>query len=296
MATAKSPTSAARRKCLGKWTAAAGTPTTASSHRQSLPLGRPHPRRSDRPHRAAVGPLQRDGLERPQRRRNFRGEEVGRLVFPRDHRRGVAVEDEVPHRPRRLPTRRTDPAAGPQAAERHARTAALWDAAADAGAEHARAVEEIELRVHGYEEIDRPEFWKFIDEAMAGFAHFPQGASITRTPPAVEGIGAEVAFRPPRISPRQAVEWDGEVLEELIELLAEMAPHGQFLWNNKQVVPLYVPEQKEPWAAVQTKKKVDARPRDAFRAERWRHARPAGWLRRRAASGTANGRATTCCG
>ena len=39
-----------------------------------------------------------------------------------------------------------------------------------------------------------------------------------------------------------------------MELLAETAPQGQFLWNNKQVVPLYVPEQHEPWAAVQTKK------------------------------------------
>ena len=46
----------------------------------------------------------------------------------------------------------------------------------------------------------------------------------------------------------------GDVLEELFELLAEVAPAGQFLWNNQQVVPLYVRSQKEPWAAVQTKK------------------------------------------
>ena len=44
------------------------------------------------------------------------------------------------------------------------------------------------------------------------------------------------------------------MLEDLMELLAEVAPQGQFLWNNKQVVPIYVPEQREPWAAVQTKK------------------------------------------
>ena len=50
------------------------------------------------------------------------------------------------------------------------------------------------------------------------------------------------------------IEWETEVLEELFELLDETAPDGQFLWNNKQVVPLYVPEQQEPWAAVQTKK------------------------------------------
>ena len=50
------------------------------------------------------------------------------------------------------------------------------------------------------------------------------------------------------------VHWDVEVLEDLMEMLAEIAPQGQFLWNNKQVVPVYVPEQREPWAAVQTKK------------------------------------------
>ena len=44
------------------------------------------------------------------------------------------------------------------------------------------------------------------------------------------------------------------MLEDLTEMLAEIASGGQFLWNNKQVVPLYVPEQHEPWAAVQTKK------------------------------------------
>ena len=55
----------------------------------------------------------------------------------------------------------------------------------------------------------------------------------------------------------KTVQWDGEVLEELMELLAEVRPEGQLLWNNKQMVPLYVREQKEPWAAVLTKK-VDA--------------------------------------
>ena len=36
--------------------------------------------------------------------------------------------------------------------------------------------------------------------------------------------------------------------------MAEIAPQGQFLWNNKQVVPVYLPGHQEPWAAVQTKK------------------------------------------
>jgi excinuclease ABC subunit A len=39
-----------------------------------------------------------------------------------------------------------------------------------------------------------------------------------------------------------------------MDLLADTAPNAQFLWTNKQVVPVYVAGQKEPWAAVQTKK------------------------------------------
>ncbi len=46
-----------------------------------------------------VRPVQRDRLEHADRGRDSRGEEIGRLVLPRHHRRGVAVEDEVPHRP-----------------------------------------------------------------------------------------------------------------------------------------------------------------------------------------------------
>ena len=52
----------------------------------------------------------------------------------------------------------------------------------------------------------------------------------------------------------KTIRWDVEVLEDLFEMLAETAPQAQFLWNNKQVVPIYLPEQHEPWAAVQTKK------------------------------------------
>ena len=74
--------------------------------RQPVPLGRPHPGRGRRPHPAAVRPVCRDRLERPQRGRDSRGEEVGRLVLPRHHRRGVAAEDEVPHGPEHLPAGR----------------------------------------------------------------------------------------------------------------------------------------------------------------------------------------------
>ncbi len=116
--------------------------------------------------------------------------------------------------------------------------------------------QEIELRVYDYAEIDHAEFWEFVDEAVAGFARFSE--RVQQDPKAIlqpwKQLGRKWHFARRGFRPGAKIAWDAEVLEELIELLAETAPEAQILWNNKQVVPFYVPEQREPWAAVQTKK------------------------------------------
>ncbi len=40
----------------------------------------------------------------------------------------------------------------------------------------------------------------------------------------------------------------------MCELLSEAAPAAQFLWNNQQLVHLFVPQQREPWATIHTKR------------------------------------------
>jgi excinuclease ABC subunit A len=115
--------------------------------------------------------------------------------------------------------------------------------------------QEIELRVYKYEEIDRPAFWQFVDRAVAGFGKFTEkvqsGADILQP---WKQLGRTWHFARKGFTLGKKVQWDVEVLEDLTEMLAEIASGGQFLWNNKQVVPLYVSEQHEPWAALQTKK------------------------------------------
>ncbi len=49
-------------------------------------------------------------------------------------------------------------------------------------------------------------------------------------------------------------EWSPSLLERLHGMLKETAGDGHFAWNNQQVVHLFVPEQKEPWATLHTKK------------------------------------------
>jgi excinuclease ABC subunit A len=115
--------------------------------------------------------------------------------------------------------------------------------------------QEIEVRVNSYSEIDRPEFWAFIDQAVGGFGKYSQQAKEqTDILQPWKQLGRKWHFARRGFPLGGKVEWEMEVLEELIELLNETAPYGQLLWNNKQVVPLYVPQQREAWAAVQTKK------------------------------------------
>ena len=115
--------------------------------------------------------------------------------------------------------------------------------------------QEIELRVHGYSEVDRPEFWDFVDQAVGGFGKYAkQAQETTDILQPWKQLGRKWHFARRGFPLGGKVEWEMEVLEELVELLNETAPYGQLLWNNKQVVPLYVPQQHEAWAAVQTKK------------------------------------------
>jgi excinuclease ABC subunit A len=115
--------------------------------------------------------------------------------------------------------------------------------------------QEVQLRVHSYEEIDTPAFWKFLDRAIAGFQKFADRA---RTSPddimPWKVLGQKWHFARKGFPPGKPPAWDTEVLEELCELLVEAVPQGQFLWNNQQVVHVFVSGQNEPWATIHTKR------------------------------------------
>ena len=105
------------------------------------------------------------------------------------------------------------------------------------------------------QEIDTPEFWSFLDRAIAGFQD-----RIERTELKLEDhtpwakLGQKWHFLRKGFPPGRKISWDVEVLEILHEALVEAAPSGKFLWSNKQVVHLHIKEQTEPWASIYTKK------------------------------------------
>ena len=115
--------------------------------------------------------------------------------------------------------------------------------------------QEVELRLHDWAETDTPEFWKFIEECVEGFhRHTDRIETNPEDHMPWKKLGQRWHFSRKGFPPGKKPAWAVEVLEELVELLREKADGGQFLWNNQQVVRLFVPGTKEAWASVLTKK------------------------------------------
>jgi excinuclease ABC subunit A len=115
--------------------------------------------------------------------------------------------------------------------------------------------QEVEIRVHTLAEIDTPEFWSFLEDAVAGFQRFMEKAAVSPEDIAPwKALGQKWHFLRKGFPPGKTIAWSIELLEELCELLKEAAPGGQFLWNNQQLVHYMAAGRSEPWATIQTKK------------------------------------------
>ena len=114
--------------------------------------------------------------------------------------------------------------------------------------------QEVQLQVHGWDEINRPEFWEFVEAAVRGFRKFADRKQIN--PEDVmpwKVLGQKWHFARKGFPPGKKIAWETEVLEELCELLTDVG-EGQFLWNNQQLIHYCLKGRSEPWATVFTKK------------------------------------------
>jgi excinuclease ABC subunit A len=115
--------------------------------------------------------------------------------------------------------------------------------------------QEVQIDAHSWTEIDTPEFWSFLERAVAGFKKFSE--RVQQKPEDVmpwKVLGQKWHLSRKGFPPGKKTTWPPEVLEELLEMLSAAAPDGQFLWNNQQVVHLMVPGVREPWASIYTKR------------------------------------------
>jgi excinuclease ABC subunit A len=115
--------------------------------------------------------------------------------------------------------------------------------------------QEVEIRAHSFAEIDTPEFWSFLERAVQGFFKFTERAALHPEDLAPwKVLGQKWHLLRKGFPPGRKVEWEPEVLEELIDRLGQIATGGQFLWSNQQLVHLIPAGQREPWATVHTKR------------------------------------------
>ncbi len=115
--------------------------------------------------------------------------------------------------------------------------------------------QEIELRVHSLEEIDHKHFWNFLEQAVAGFKKITE--RVQQDPESIMPwtvLGRKWHLLRKGFPPGKRISWEAEVLEELLEMLSAAAPKAQTLWNHSQVISLILPEQREPWARIWTKR------------------------------------------
>ena len=115
--------------------------------------------------------------------------------------------------------------------------------------------QEVEVRAYSWEEMDTPGFWKFVEEAVAGFSKVEERKELKlddHTP--WKKLGQKWHFMRKGFPPGKKVRWEPEVLEELFDLLQQVAPGSQFLWNNQVVVRMYLKDRRDPWAGIVTKK------------------------------------------
>ncbi|MCA9184665.1 MAG: excinuclease ABC subunit UvrA, partial [Planctomycetales bacterium] len=117
--------------------------------------------------------------------------------------------------------------------------------------------QEIELRLHTWHEIDRPEFWKFLESAVEGFQkHTERAAARPDDISPWKKLGEKWHFSRKGFPLGKPPKWDTEVLEELCEVLRDVSSDigGEFLWNNQQLVHFYLKGDREPWASIVTKR------------------------------------------
>jgi excinuclease ABC subunit A len=115
--------------------------------------------------------------------------------------------------------------------------------------------QEIQVAAHTFKEIDKPEFWKMVEQAVAGFEKFvgrEEKKPEDLMPWKVLGQKWHLARK--GFTPGKKVKWEPELLEDLLELIADVTPGGEYLWNNKVLVHRMVPGQPDPWATIVTKR------------------------------------------
>jgi excinuclease ABC subunit A len=119
---------------------------------------------------------------------------------------------------------------------------------------------ELEIRPHSLEELDKPKFWQFFNQAMDAF--------LGKTPEeeVVPENGDSEKHMPWKIlkqrwhslrkgfPPGRTVVWPAETLSVFIQSVHQTSGEGRWRWDEQTNARFYLPGQEEPWITLHTKR------------------------------------------
>jgi excinuclease ABC subunit A len=115
--------------------------------------------------------------------------------------------------------------------------------------------QEVEIRVCNMQEMDKPEFWHFLDEAIDGFfARSKRIESNLDDHMPWTKLGRKWHLSRKGFKPGKRVHWEPELIDAFTEQIQKMVPEVEIDWNNKQLVHYKLPGLDSPWISLQTKK------------------------------------------
>jgi len=101
--------------------------------------------------------------------------------------------------------------------------------------------QEIEIRAYSWKEIDRQEFWDFLEMSIKEFANFVASKLKPNDLMPWRVLG-EAWHRLPRgLIGGSKLQWDLSLLTELFEMIGKIAGDLRIAWTNKVLVPFYRP-------------------------------------------------------
>ncbi len=113
--------------------------------------------------------------------------------------------------------------------------------------------QEVELRLHSWDEANVPGLWEFLGKAVAAFGKHTARVALNPqdfTPWKV--LGEKWHFLPKGFS--ETPTWKPELLTRLCKIITEAAPGGEFEWGHKVLVHYRLPGKKRPLATLVTKR------------------------------------------
>ncbi|MEE2642631.1 MAG: excinuclease ABC subunit UvrA [Planctomycetota bacterium] len=130
--------------------------------------------------------------------------------------------------------------------------------------------QEVEIRAHSLEELNRTEFWNFVEDAVKGFEfHTEKSEENIENHMPWKKLGRVWHYSGKGYSPGKRRLWDPSILEKIEAMINEVGGEVEWVWDNKVLAHFNLPGSGSNWGTINTKKENNLplflyHPKDSF--------------------------------